>query len=67
MYQVFCLKGTPPETLEEQEKCFRSKSCCWRELQKRQQDQRRRQRDTGTGTETETETEQAPAARAAAR
>lgn len=63
MYQVFCLKGTPPETLEEQEKCFRSKSCCWREMQQKQQGQRRRQRDTGTGTETE----QAPAARAAAR
>ena len=30
MYQVFCLKGTPPETTAEQEKCFRSKTCCWR-------------------------------------
>ena len=30
MYQVFCLQGTPPETAEEQEKCFRSKTCCWR-------------------------------------
>lgn len=30
MYQVFCLKGTPPETTTEQEKCFRSKTCCWR-------------------------------------
>lgn len=30
MYQVFCLKGTPPITLEEQEKCFRSKTGCWR-------------------------------------
>lgn len=30
MYQVFCLKGTPPVTAEEQDKCFRSKSCCWR-------------------------------------
>ena len=30
MYQVFCMKGTPPVTLEEQEKCFRSKTCCWR-------------------------------------
>jgi hypothetical protein len=35
MYQVFCLKGTPPETAEEQEKCFRSKTCCWRLAQKR--------------------------------
>ncbi len=30
MYQVFCLKGTPPETTAEQEKCFRSRTCCWR-------------------------------------
>lgn len=30
MYQVFCLKGTPPITQEEQDKCFKSKTCCWR-------------------------------------
>jgi hypothetical protein len=30
MYQVFCLKNTPPTTAEEQEKCFRSKTKCWR-------------------------------------
>ena len=30
MYQVFCLKNTPPVTAEEQEKCFRSRTCCWR-------------------------------------
>jgi hypothetical protein len=30
MYQVFCLKNTPPTTSEEQEKCFRSKAKCWR-------------------------------------
>jgi hypothetical protein len=35
MYQVFCMQGTPPETLEEQEKCFRSKSCCWRLTEKK--------------------------------
>src|SRR5579859_7745322 len=35
MYQVFCLKNTPPETSEEQEKCFRSKTCCWRIAEKR--------------------------------
>jgi hypothetical protein len=35
MYQVFCMKGTPPVTLEEQEKCFRSKSCCWRLTEKK--------------------------------
>jgi hypothetical protein len=34
MYQVFCLKGTPPETAEEQEKCFRSKTSCWRLAQR---------------------------------
>jgi hypothetical protein len=30
MYQVFCMKGTPPITLEEQERCLHSKTCCWR-------------------------------------
>ncbi len=30
MYQVFCMKGTPPLTTEEQDHCFRSKTCCWR-------------------------------------
>lgn len=34
MYQVFCMKDTPPETLEEQDRCFRSKSCCWRLAEK---------------------------------
>jgi hypothetical protein len=48
MYQVFCLKGTPPETLEEQEKCFRSKSCCWR--------LNNRQKQAKPTTETETTT-----------
>ena len=37
MYQVFCMKGTPPITAEEQEKCFRSKTCCWRLANKKQQ------------------------------
>jgi len=36
MYQVFCMQGTPPITFEEQERCLRSKSCCWR-LSKKQQ------------------------------
>ncbi len=39
MYQVFCLKGTPPETLEEQEKCFRSKVGCWRLAKRNKQNQ----------------------------
>jgi hypothetical protein len=37
MYQVFCLKGTPPETAEEQEKCFRSKTSCWRLAEQKRQ------------------------------
>ncbi len=37
MYQVFCLKGTPPVTAEEQEKCFRSKTSCWRLAQAKKQ------------------------------
>ena len=36
MYQVFCMQGTPPVTLEEQDRCLRSKSCCWRLSEKRQ-------------------------------
>lgn len=35
MYQVFCLKNTPPATAEEQDKCFRSKTVCWRIAEKR--------------------------------
>ncbi len=35
MYQVFCLQNTPPITQEEQEKCFRSKTCCWRLAEKK--------------------------------
>ncbi len=30
MYQVFCMKGTPPVTQEEEDRCLHSKSCCWR-------------------------------------
>lgn len=30
MYQVFCLMNTPPETLEEQERCLASRTRCWR-------------------------------------
>ena len=36
MYQVFCLKNTPPVTAEEQEKCFRSKTKCWRLTERKQ-------------------------------
>ncbi|WP_376795768.1 hypothetical protein [Thermogemmatispora sp.] len=34
LYQVFCMKGTPPLTLEEQNRCLRSKTCCWRLAEK---------------------------------
>jgi hypothetical protein len=30
MYQVFCLKNTPPTTLAEQDKCLASRTQCWR-------------------------------------
>jgi hypothetical protein len=45
MYQVFCLKGTPPETLEEQEKCFRSKVGCWRLSKRNEQNQQTPEED----------------------
>jgi hypothetical protein len=35
MYQVFCMKNTPPVTSEEQDRCFRSKTCCWRLVEKK--------------------------------
>ncbi len=30
MYQVFCMKDTPPVTSEEQDKCLHSRQQCWR-------------------------------------
>lgn len=30
MYQVYCGMNTPPNSLEEQEKCLSSKTHCWR-------------------------------------
>ncbi len=51
MYQVFCLKGTPPETLEEQDKCFRSKTRCWR-LANRRQTEAAEQAQTASAHET---------------
>jgi hypothetical protein len=30
MYQVFCMQGTPPLTLDEEDRCLHAKSCCWR-------------------------------------
>ncbi len=46
MYQVFCLKGTPPETGEEQEKCFRSKTSCWRVTEQKKQTKRAAEAET---------------------
>ncbi len=31
MYQVFCMKDTPPLTWEEQDRCLHSKTSCWRQ------------------------------------
>ena len=47
MYQVFCMKGTPPVTLEEQDRCLHSKSCCWRlaQPQKSSAKQQRAEKD----------------------
>ncbi len=30
MYQVFCGLNTPPNSIEEQEKCLSSRMRCWR-------------------------------------
>jgi hypothetical protein len=30
LYEVYCLKGWPPETSEEQGECMGSTRCCWR-------------------------------------
>ena len=30
MYQVFCMRNTPPESFEEQEKCLNARTECWR-------------------------------------
>jgi hypothetical protein len=30
MYQVFCLRNTPPISFEEQERCLASRLRCWR-------------------------------------
>ena len=48
MYQVFCLKGTPPVTAEEQEKCFHSKACCWRLAEANKQQEKEAPTTTST-------------------
>lgn len=48
MYQVFCLKDTPPTTAEEQEKCFRSKTACWRLSQEAKKQPRRTREEAST-------------------
>jgi hypothetical protein len=30
LYEIYCLKDTPPATSEEQDKCFNSPRVCWR-------------------------------------
>lgn len=30
LYEIYCLKDTPPETILEQERCMRSPHVCWR-------------------------------------
>jgi hypothetical protein len=30
LYQIICLRNTPPETAEEQAKCFKARAVCWR-------------------------------------
>ena len=30
LYEIYCLKDTPPVTAAEQDLCFRSKHTCWR-------------------------------------
>ena len=30
LYEIYCLKDTPPVTIEEQDKCFHSPRVCWR-------------------------------------
>lgn len=35
LYQCYCLRDTPPLTLEEQERCFASKRGCWRDRKAR--------------------------------
>lgn len=34
LYEIYCLKDTPPVTIQEQDKCFRSRRLCWRLHQK---------------------------------
>lgn len=42
LYQIYCLRGTPPLTQGEQEKCLASKQGCWRERQSRRNQGRAR-------------------------
>jgi hypothetical protein len=30
LYQIICLQGTPPETEEEQARCMKARTTCWR-------------------------------------
>jgi hypothetical protein len=35
LYEVYCLKDTPPVTIEEQDRCLTSPHVCWRLRQKK--------------------------------
>lgn len=30
LYDVICLQNTPPETLEQQDRCMEARTICWR-------------------------------------
>jgi hypothetical protein len=30
LYQVICLQNTPPETLDQQDRCMEARTSCWR-------------------------------------
>ncbi len=45
MYQVFCMRNTPPETWEEQDKCLASRTQCWRLAETRRAGQAARDDD----------------------
>ena len=34
LYEIYCLKDTPPVTAQEQDRCFHSPRTCWRLRQK---------------------------------
>jgi hypothetical protein len=53
MYQVFCMKDTPPVTSDEQTKCLQSQHQCWRLVEaaakRREPRARRASRESAVG------------------